>query len=88
VGIIMALRERIQNPPPSEFKMEDLVWTNHVIHGKGRHNASKLIVIPWDMLINFIHGKQHIIHSTHAHGEYWHGTMVNGFRYALGSREL
>lgn len=55
----MALRERIQNPPPSEFKMEDLVWTNHVIHGKSRHKASKLIVIPWDMLVNFIYGKQH-----------------------------
>ena len=55
----MALQERTENPPPSEFKMEDLVWTNHVIHGKSRHKASKLIVIPWDILVNFLHGEQH-----------------------------
>lgn len=36
VNIIMALQERVQNPPLGVFSMEDLVWTDHVINGKGR----------------------------------------------------
>lgn len=59
VHIIMTLRERLQNPPPSEFRMEDLQWTNHVTNGKGRHKGSKLAVILWDRLHDFISGEQH-----------------------------
>lgn len=59
VHIIMTLRERLQDPPAGEFRMEDLVWTDHVTHGKGRHKASRLAVIPWDRLQDFISGEEH-----------------------------
>ena len=50
VHIITTLRERLQNPPHGEFKMEDLVWTDHVTNGKGIHKGSRLAVILWDRL--------------------------------------
>ena len=59
VEIVMALRESIQNPPPGEYRMEDLVWTNHVTHGKGRHKGSRMSLILWDRLDDFISGEQH-----------------------------
>jgi hypothetical protein len=59
VDIVMALRERIQKPPPGDFRMEDLVWTDHVTHGKGRHKGSRMALILWDRLDNFISGEQH-----------------------------
>ena len=55
----MALRESLQDPPPGEFRMEDLVWTDHVTNGKGRHKASRLAVILWDRLKDFISGEEH-----------------------------
>ena len=39
VDIIMALCERVRNPLLGEFSMEVLVWTYHVINGKGRHKG-------------------------------------------------
>jgi hypothetical protein len=45
VDIILALRERVQNPPIGEFRMEDLVWTDHVTIGSGLHKNSKVVVI-------------------------------------------
>ena len=57
----MALRERVQNPPPSEFSLEDLVWTNHVTNGKGL----RLVVILWDRLDDFISSEQLTL-PTHA----------------------
>ena len=59
VDIVMGLRERIQNPPPGEFRMEDLVWADHITHGKGRHKGSRMALILWDRLTNFISGEQH-----------------------------
>ena len=55
-NIIMGMRERVQNPLPGEFRMEDLVWTDHVTNGKGRHKGSRLVVILWDRLEDFISG--------------------------------
>ncbi len=55
---IISLRERVQNPPPGAFAMENLVWTNHVTHGKGLQKTSKLAVILWDRLEDFINGEQ------------------------------
>ena len=45
VNIILALRERVQTPPIGEFRMEDLVWTDHVTTCNGLHRGSKLAVI-------------------------------------------
>ena len=59
VNIILALRERVQNPPIGEFRMEDLVWTDHVTTGNGLHKNSKLAVILWERLDDFISGEEH-----------------------------
>ena len=56
--LIFSLRERVQNPPPGAFAMDDLVWTNHVTQGQGTHKNSKLAVILWDRLQDFIQGEQ------------------------------
>ena len=58
VDILMAFRDSVQNPPLGEFKMEDLVWTDHVTHGKGKHKPSKMAFILWDRLKDFISGEQ------------------------------
>ena len=58
VDILMALRESIQNPPLGEFRMEDLLWTDHITQGKGRHKGSRMAFIPWDRLADFISGEQ------------------------------
>lgn len=55
---IISLRERVQNPPPGPFAMDDLVWTNHVSQGQGIQKTSKLAVILWDRLEDFIKGEQ------------------------------
>ena len=57
--IIMGVQDKLQDPPPGEFRMEDLVWTNHVTNGKGRHKDSRLVVIQWHRLDDFISGEQH-----------------------------
>jgi len=59
VKIILALRERVQKPPIGEFRMEDLVWTDHVTTGNGLHRGSKLAVILWERLDDFISGEEH-----------------------------
>lgn len=56
--LIISLRERVQNPPPGAFAMDDLVWTNHVTQGQGIQKNSKLAVILWDRLQDFIQGEQ------------------------------
>ena len=58
VDILIGLRENIQTPPPGEFRMEDLVWTDHVTHGKGRHKGSRMTFILWDRLEDLISGEQ------------------------------
>ena len=58
IDLIISLRERVQNPPPGAFAMEDLVWTNHVTHGQGIHKTSLLATILWDRLDDFIKGEQ------------------------------
>jgi hypothetical protein len=59
VKIILALRERVHKPPIGEFRMEDLVWTNHVTTGNSLHRGSKLAVILWERLDDFISGEEH-----------------------------
>ena len=59
VHIIMTLRESLQDHPPGEFRMEDLVWTDHMTNGKGIQKTSKLAVILWDRLKDFISGEEH-----------------------------
>jgi hypothetical protein len=39
--------------------MEDLVWTYHVTTGSGIHKSSKLVVILWERLDDFIFGEEH-----------------------------
>jgi hypothetical protein len=39
--------------------MEDLMWTDHVTTGSGVHKSSKLVVILWEMLDDFIFGEEH-----------------------------
>ena len=58
VDLLMALRETIQNPPLGEFRMEDLVWIDHITHGNGRHKGSRMALILWDRLDDFISGEQ------------------------------
>ena len=55
---LMGLRESIQTPPPGQFSMDDLAWTDHVTTGKGRHKGSKMAFIPWDRLEDFISGEE------------------------------
>ena len=45
--------------PIDEFQMEDLVWTDHVTFGSGLHRGSKLVVVLWERLDDFISGEQH-----------------------------
>ena len=59
VNIILALREGVQKHPISEFRMEDLLWTDHVTTRIGIHKSSKLIVILWERLDDFIFGEEH-----------------------------
>ena len=61
VNIILALRERerVQKPPIGEFGMEDLVWTDHVTTGSGLHRGSKLVVIIYEKLDDFISREEH-----------------------------
>ena len=59
MNIILALRERVQEPPIGEFGMEDLVWTDHVTTGNGLHGGSKLVVILCERLDNFISREEH-----------------------------
>jgi hypothetical protein len=54
----MALRDRVQNPPPASYCIEDLVWTDHVTYGKGKYKSSKLAIILWKILDDFIEGEQ------------------------------
>lgn len=56
--LIISLRERVQNPPPGAFSMNDLVWTNHITQGQGKQKTSKLAVILWDRLEDFIKGEE------------------------------
>lgn len=56
--LMMALRERVQNPHLGSFCMEDLVWTDHVTKNKGKSKSSKLAIIFWDRLDDFIKGEQ------------------------------
>ena len=58
VDIFMGLQENIQTPPPGEFRMQDLVWPDHVTTGKCRQKGSKMTFILWDMLEDFILGEQ------------------------------
>ena len=55
-NIIRGMRERVQNPPLGEFRMEALVWTYYVTNGKGKHKGSRLVVILWDRSEDFISG--------------------------------
>ena len=57
--LIMEMRERVQNPPRGKFCFQNLAWTNHVTHGKGKYKTSMLAVIFWDRLHDFIQGEQH-----------------------------
>ena len=57
--LIKELRSRAQKPPLGEFCMQDLVWTDHVTNGKGKYKTSKIAVIFWDRLDDFIQGEQH-----------------------------
>ena len=59
VDILMTLRETIQSPPPGNFGMEDLLWTDHATQGRGRHRPSKMALIPWDRLGDFLSGEEH-----------------------------
>jgi hypothetical protein len=59
VDIAMTLRETIQSPPPGDFRMEDLLWTDHVTYENGRHKPSRMALIPWDRLGDFISGEEH-----------------------------
>ena len=58
VNIILALRER-------KFKnvilvsSKDLVWTDYVTTGSSVHKSSKLVVILWERLDDFIFGEEH-----------------------------
>ena len=58
VDILMALQESIQNPPPGEFRMEDLVRKDHITHGKGTHKGSIMALILWDRLDDSNSGEQ------------------------------
>lgn len=58
VDLLISLRERVQNPPPGAFAMDDLVWTNHASQGQGIQKTSMLSVILWDRLEDFIKGEQ------------------------------
>ena len=58
VNIILALREKVQNPPIGEFRMEDLVWTDHVTTGNDFGKGLKLAIIMWARLDDFISGEQ------------------------------
>ena len=62
-GLMKALKERVQIPPSGSFCMEDLVWTNHVTSGQGRYKSSKLAIILWDRLDDFIKGEEHHPHA-------------------------
>ena len=53
------MSDRVQNPPLGEFYFQDLVWTYHVTHGKEIYKTSRLAVIYWDRLHDFIQRKQH-----------------------------
>ena len=57
--LIKELRSRVQKPPLGEFSMQDLVWTDQVTNGKGKYKTSKVAVIFWDRLDDFIQGEQH-----------------------------
>lgn len=61
-SLIMALRDRVQNPSLGSFCMKDLIWTDHVTCGKGKYKSSKLAIILWDRLDNFIKGEQNHPH--------------------------
>ena len=58
VHIVMTLRDKIQSPPPGDFRMEDLLWTDHVTHGKGKHKPSRMALIPWERLGDFLSGEE------------------------------
>ena len=59
VNIILTLRYKMLKPPIGEFRIEDLVWTNHVTNGSGLLKSSKLVVILWERLDDFIYGEEH-----------------------------
>ena len=81
VDIVMALQDSIQNPPPGEFRMEDLVWTNHITHGKGRHKGSRMALILWDRLDDFISGEQHhTLYSCRFNAEVIRRNLPNSLR--------
>jgi len=43
------------------------VWIDHVTNGKGRQKGSKLVVILWDRLNNFVSSEQHHIENLQNH---------------------
>ena len=58
-NLIKELRSRVQTPPLGEFCMQHLLWTDLVTNGKGKYRTSKVAVIFWDRLPDFIQGEQH-----------------------------
>jgi hypothetical protein len=58
-NLIKELRSRVQTPPLGEFCMQDLLWTDLVTNGKGKYRISKVAMILWDRLADFIQGEQH-----------------------------
>jgi len=53
LDIIMEMRDQVQNPLLGEFCFQNLEWTKHVTHGKGKYMNSMLAVFFWDRLPNF-----------------------------------
>lgn len=81
VDILIAMRESIQNPPPGEFRMEDLVWTDHITHGRGRHKGSRMAFILWDRLDDFISGEQnHTLYPCRFRAEVIRRNLPNSLR--------
>ncbi len=52
--LIWTLKEIVQSPIFRPFQKHDIKWIPHVITKHGLYNHTKIVVIPWDQLENFV----------------------------------
>jgi hypothetical protein len=56
--LIQILKETLQSPPHRPFQKHDIKWLPHVTTKHGFYNHTKILVIPWDWLKDFVQGEQ------------------------------
>lgn len=52
--LIQTLKEIMKSPPFKLFQMHDIKWIPHVTTKHGLYNHTKIVVVRWDQLEDFV----------------------------------